>query len=160
MPTVTTTRIVAEKWLQKTCAQQCVDWAIGMLEDGSESDHVTRLAGKLPPFNHFEIAALRDRALEELQVVEAPREEAVIAYASEVLLQGLDGEIPWEEVLPRVAKLHVDCDFLPALQRFYLLANAFSDLQSNEYQYYVREADRSNIVALVEHEARAFLGLG
>ena len=49
-------RFLAEKSLQVTCGQQCVDWAIGMLATRENRHFLLRLAGMLPPFNHFELA--------------------------------------------------------------------------------------------------------
>jgi hypothetical protein len=102
---VTTARILAEKALQETCGQQCVDWAIGMLERGHDRPSLLQLAGMLPPHNHFEIAALRDRAMEELRIVEVLPSEAIRAYADEVLRFALAGNLDLIKAIEIVSDL-------------------------------------------------------
>jgi hypothetical protein len=58
---VSTTRLLALKALNRSCGEECVTWAIGQIERGKTERHVLMLAGMCPPFHHFEMAALRDR---------------------------------------------------------------------------------------------------
>jgi hypothetical protein len=61
-----TSRILLNKVLNRDCGQECVDWAVAMLERRMGGEFTARLAGMLPPHNHFQLAELRDRALEEI----------------------------------------------------------------------------------------------
>jgi len=64
--TPTNTRILAEKAMDKPCSQQCVDWALSLIDQDHAEPSVCALAYKVPPFDHLEIAALRDQVLSDL----------------------------------------------------------------------------------------------
>lgn len=57
MPAPKTVEILARRRLDRECGQECVDWAIGMLEHGYgyDSKSLRALAGLTPPFHHFEM---------------------------------------------------------------------------------------------------------
>src|SRR5215475_1163705 len=86
---ISTARILADKVQQNTCGQQCVDWALGMLEAGHDGQYLQRLAAMSPPYNHFELAALRDHALAEQDIAEIQHDEAIVQYAKELLRNAL-----------------------------------------------------------------------
>jgi hypothetical protein len=67
-----TTRLLASKALRRPCGQECVDWAVSMLEQGFDGRYLGILAGLTPPFNPFDLADLRDRALKELGISDTP----------------------------------------------------------------------------------------
>src|SRR5262245_9133475 len=85
MTKISTAHILADKALQESCGQNCVDWAITMLEQGHDGHNLMMLAGMLPPYNHFEIAALRDRALHELRIGDLDPSVAIRTFAVERL---------------------------------------------------------------------------
>src|SRR5262245_27144451 len=99
MAKITTAHMLADKALEELCGRNCVDWAIAMLEEGRDGHHLTMLAGMLPPYNHFEIAALRDRTLEELGIADLDPDMAVRTFAAERLRLALAGELPWLEAV-------------------------------------------------------------
>ena len=132
---VTTARILAEKALQETCGRQCVDWAIGMLELGRDSPNLLQLAGMLPPYNHFELAALRDRALQELKIQEAPPSDAIREYAVEVLRCALNGDLEVIEALDILVYLCRADGFRKDLMQFYHLSYGQVDLQDGGMQW-------------------------
>jgi len=132
---VTTARILAEKALQETCGRQCVDWAIGMLELGHDSPNLLQLAGMLPPYNHFELAALRDRALQELKIQEAPPSDAIREYAVEVLRCALNGDLEVIEALDILVYLCRADGFRKDLMQFYHLSYGQVDLQDGGMQW-------------------------
>ncbi len=154
---VTTNRILAEKALQKTCAQQCVDWAINLLEPGHDGYYVAMLAGQVPPFNHFELADLRDRALHELGIKEVVPSIAVHRYAVECLRAALAGDVDRVEALAIVKDLCVAIDYPKDLNEFYLLCFAYEDLLEREVQWYWPGATRENVLSIVRDTAEAFV---
>jgi hypothetical protein len=77
-----------------------------MLEDGHDSPHLRILAGELPPYHHFELAHLRDRALSELGIQEVSDTVAVHLYAIERLRVALTGQ---EDLIETVALLKDLC---------------------------------------------------
>ena len=54
---VSTTQILAKRALRRLCGEDCVEWAVGMLERGYDSRTLRIPAGTTPPFNHFELAS-------------------------------------------------------------------------------------------------------
>jgi hypothetical protein len=157
MNRVTTTRIVAEKSLQATCGQQCVDWAIFMIEQGCDNQYVLRLASMLPPHNHFEIADLTDRALNDLGIAPVSPSDASIAYAVELFRCALDGEVDMLTALTEVKELCIANDYLRDLMDFYLLYFAHSDLQDNDVQWYWDGATKQNVLSIVRERATVFI---
>lgn len=155
--TVTTSRILAEKALQRCCGEQCVAWAIGLLESGHEEETVLELAGQLPPFNHFEIAALRDRVLRELGVVVPDTAAAITVYSLELFRDSFDNDQRLIEALHIVAELGIANDYQDNLKVFYDLRWAYDDLQRFGIQWYWNGAHHDNILDIVRAEVSSFL---
>ena len=125
--------------------------------NGGATLYVARLAGMLPPFNHFEIADLRDRALAELGIVNISQDEAVHNYAVELLSAALDGDMDLIEAVAVIAQLCIGNDYQRDLYDFYLLNNAHEDLKHDDVQWYWADATRQNIVSIIEERAKAFV---
>jgi hypothetical protein len=152
MPIVTTARLVANQALQLACGQECVDWAIGMLEDRCDGPFLRMLASRCPPYNHFEIADNRDRAFEELGLRYPGDSAAINLYGAERIRIALDGG---EDL---AVTLHVLRDTCIArgykeLYEFYMLSFAYERLQAGEGQLYWPDATLENIFAIVRNEA-------
>ena len=156
MPRVTTTRILADRVLQKSCGQECVDWAINMLDEGHDGECLSRLWGMMPPFNHFEVAFLRDHALAELGILDITPTVVLSRYAKELLRAGLTGEIRLTDALAIVKDLCI-ADYQRELSDFYLLSFAYSDLQEDEFTYHWPGATRDNIFEIIRQRAEAFV---
>lgn len=155
---VTTARILAERALQKPCDEQCVDWAIGLLEAGHESIPTCRLAAQRRPHNHFELASLRDQILEELGVTDTSDEDAIVMYAVELLSHANDGTMDIDVVIEEVKDLYISHDLEPdAIYDFYLLYFARFDLKEQDFQYYWPDANRSNIDQITRDRVREFV---
>jgi hypothetical protein len=154
---VTTARILANKALQEPCGRDCVDWAVRMLEEGQDSPHLRILAGELPPYNHFEVAQLRDAALRELDLLEPAGDVAVRMYAVERLRAALTGDEDLIEVLTVVKDFCVSQNYQKDLYDFYLLFFAHSDLQEEPHQWYWAGATRANILSLIRKRASEFV---
>ncbi|MEM1117636.1 MAG: hypothetical protein AAF845_17995 [Bacteroidota bacterium] len=132
----TTSLILARKALGMPAGRACVDWAVGRLVAGHEGEAVAMLASEVPPFNAFEIADLRDRALAEVEAPDLSGPEAVRAYAAERLRLALDGEADLLEALREVRDLCVRHDYYEAVYDVYLLSYAYDDLLSAGHTYY------------------------
>ena len=157
MTHITTAHILADKLLQKTCGQECVDWAISMLDEGHDGECLSRLWGMVPPFNHFEIAALRDHALTELGMKDFARTDILSRYATELLQSGLSGEVPLVAALTAVKELYIAADDQANLFDFYLLFFAYDDLIESEFTYHWPEATRDNILEIIRERSEAFV---
>ena len=157
MATITTARILADKALQQTCGQECVDWAISMLEQGRDGHYLTMLAGTSPPFNHFEVADYRDRSLRELGITDISDSAAVTTYAAEHLRLALAGEADLISTLNVIKDLCIARDYQSDIYDFYTLYFAYTDLQESDFQWYWQGATRENIVSIIRNRAEAFL---
>lgn len=154
---VTTSQLLASKALQETAGQQCVDWAITMLEQGYESDHLLRLAGMVPPYNHFEISYLRDRALEELNVEDVAIDVALTRFASQIVTEALNGGRTMLSAMEIIKDLCIGNDYQSNLMDFYLLYFAYTDLQQFDVQWYWPNATHNNIEEIVRERAIEFV---
>jgi len=157
MASISTIRILLDKALQETAGHNCVDWAIGMLERGRDGHHLLRLAGMLPLYNHFEIADLRDRALEELGIEDLAPDDAVRSYAVELLESALAGKVDLVRAFETLAGLYVANGYQRDILDFYLLHYAHKDLQEDDIQWYWDGASRNNIDAVMRDQAEQFL---
>jgi hypothetical protein len=149
--------ILADKTLQQHCGQNCVDWAITMLEEGRDGDFLARLAGMQPPYNHFELADFRDRALLELGVAPLDGPAAIKAFAAERLRLALSGQMELIVAVSAIKELCLEHGHLPELNDFQLLYWAWSDLRDFNEQWYWSDATRENINEIIRQRAIAFL---
>ena len=153
MDRVSTARILADKALQNPCGKECVDWAVSMLEQGLSGRHLVFLAGMAPPHNHFELAELRDRALEEVGAVGVSDVIALRRYAAEELQWALSGEADLAETLRAFKDLCVANDYRREFYDLYLLYFAYTDLLDSEEQHYWPDATRENILSIIREQA-------
>ncbi|NND96289.1 MAG: hypothetical protein HKN47_03040 [Pirellulaceae bacterium] len=153
----TTAEILAQRALQTPCGEQCVDWALALLESGRDGAALCRLASCRPPYNHFELASLRDQALIAMRLDDVSNDDADAMYASELLAAGLAGESVILDAVAHVKDLCLANNYQRELYDFYLLYFANSDLQEQDIQHYWPEADRSNIDAIIRERVLRFL---
>ena len=155
---VTTAQILAERAMQLPCDEQCVEWAIGLLESGHETAATCRLAAKLRPHNHFELAALRDRILVELDAADTTFDSTVCTYVAEMLACS-DTET-LDAVLKEIKNIYVSNDHEPTdIYDFYLLYFARLDLAEHRTQHYWPDADFDNIDQITTDRIREFVAL-
>ena len=128
-----------------------------MLETGHDGDYLVRLAGMLPPHNHFEIADMRDRVLQELGHSDDSPTDAIRPYSVELLESALNGQSELLDALAIVKDLCIANDYRSDIYDFYLLYYAHCDLQETDIQYYWPDATRENIVAVIRERADAFV---
>lgn len=152
----TTARVLAEKALEMPCGQTCVDWAVARLLAGDESEALATLASLSPPHHHFEVAALRDRALLDLRISALDPHEAVRAYAAERYREALAHEAAFPEVLRELAGLYASHD-ADALLDAYLLHHAHDSLLHVDEQHYWDGATRATIQDVIRRHAEAFI---
>ena len=157
MTEVTTARILADKALQEPCGQECVDWAVSMLTAGSDGANLTMLASMAPPYNHFEVAGFRDRALAEVGAPNLGVDDAVQVYAAERLRLALRGKANMLGTLRVVKDLCVAHDYQRDLYDFYLLYFAADSLRGSVHQSYWDSATRANIDDIVREQAQRFI---
>lgn len=160
MPAVSTTQILARRVRELACGVECVDWAIGLLEEGHDSPSLRILSGLTPPLNHFEVADLRERVLADLSPPELLLSDPVTAYVRELVATAISEERPMFKTFHQVAQLAIELDYPRELQAFYNLSFAWEDLQHSEEQWYWDGATRVNIDQIMRDEAAAFVARG
>lgn len=96
--------------LKHAAGQECVDWACTMLERGYDGEHLRVLAAASPPYNHFAIAELRDKAFAETGTVYPGVEASAYAYAAERAQCALDGTTSVRAVLRELSDLSIASD--------------------------------------------------
>lgn len=151
----TTAKLLYEKATEKACGDSCVEWAIARLIEGHDGENLRRLAAMLPPHNHFELAALRDRALAELHIPPRDSEEAIVDFAREIISRVAIGQTDELIGAETIANLCVEAGYARKLMDFYLLHNAAIDLDYNDVQWYWEGASRENIRGLIRDRAIA-----
>lgn len=153
----TTARILANRALSRTCGQECVDWALNLLEQGHDGMALCVLACMHPPHNHFELAELRDTALADLKLAEIQPPQALNLYAVEIMKSALSDKIDSLRALQALRDIYCEDDCQQNLHDFYLLYHAYTDLQEYEEQYYWDDATSENIDSLVKQHFESFI---
>jgi hypothetical protein len=130
-------------------AQDCVHWAVDLLSQGYESPNLIILAGFTAPLDHFEVQDYTKRAIRELGL-DIPKVAAgIIAYARDLVKDIIDNPSVMGQRLRVLSDLHIQENYLKDLYEFYLLSNAYDDLQMFGEQLYWEDASRDNIRQIV-----------
>ena len=152
-----TYKVVAYSDLTIVNGDDCVDWAIEMLELGHETPSLLILAGLSKPTNQFEVKDYLKRALSELKLDEKTGDEATLSYSSYYITKIAKGE----DVKRNLGMVYQFCqmrDYDKIIYDFYLLFWAWDDLDyGNEYQSYWPDADKSNIEQVVIETAKKWI---
>lgn len=154
---LSTRAVQAARVLNFTPDQRWVDWAERMLVEGTDTPGLRIMAGLLPPFSSFEVTQLLDRVLDELGVSAMSGDEALAAYAHDLVSGLLDDPQSTDKVLQELSQLCIAADYASMLMPFYLLCHARLDWAVYEYQHYWAGADRSNIDQVVRDKAQRWL---
>jgi hypothetical protein len=155
-----TMQILALRALRRSCGEECVAWAVSLLERGHDSRSLRILAGMTPPLNHFELSALRDRVLNELSPPELNDADPVTGYVREIVGEALGKPRQLGDVFREVSELSIALGYPTELRSFYLLRFAWEDLQARGDQRYWPGATRDNIEEVMLGEARRFVAGG
>jgi hypothetical protein len=160
MHPLTTIQILARRARELACGMECVDWAIGLVEQGYDSPSLRMLSGLSPPLNHFEVADLRERVLADLSPPELQLSDPVTEYVRELVVSAVAEERPMFRTFHQVAQLAIELGYPRELQAFYNLSFAWEDLQISEEQWYWNGATRGNIDQIMREEAERFVARG
>jgi len=139
-------------------AQDCVDWAIDLLSQGHESPNLINLAGLTPPLDHFEVQDYTRRAIRELGLEVPTGVAGILAYARDLVEDIIDKPSVMGQRLRVLCDLHIQENYLKDLYDFYLLSNAYDDLQMYGEQHYWEGAKLSNIRLIVINVCKTWLG--
>jgi hypothetical protein len=140
-----TYKVVAYSDLTNVNGDDCVDWAIEMLQLGHETTSLLILAGLTKPTNQFEVRDYLRQALRELELDEKTGDNATLSYSSYYIAKMANGE----DVKKNLGMVYEFCksiDYEKNIFDFYLLHWAWDDLDhGEEYNHYWPEANRHTI---------------
>jgi hypothetical protein len=158
MKEVTTAKLLLDKALNASCGQNCVDWALGMLEKGKESPNLLLLAGAVHPYNHFELAGWRDSAMNELGIESLDLDASISLYVSERLRAAIaDSDEGLRTAIEEIKDLCLSTGHHCMIFDFYRLYFAYEDLKTDTFSYHLEGATRQNIMSKMRTTAEAFV---
>jgi len=140
-----TIRILVCKALDRDFDKNWSDWAVEMLMSGFDTEHLVILAGMGEPFGYFEMQTLTTKALHELGLDFSDKRQAVWNYVTYLIQMCLGGKLESVQVLAELRDLYLELDYDKALQQFYFLYYAKTDLMIEEVQWYIDGVDRNNV---------------
>jgi hypothetical protein len=152
-----TCKIVAYLEVPQFSYDDCIDWAIEMLELGHETPSLLILAGLSKPTDYFESANYLKRALEELDIQTKSGEQARLSYGSFYIQNIAEGQRVRAN-LQGLCNFVISANYEKILFDFYLLHWAWNDLDYNDgVQFYWPDADQKNIESIVVKTAQKWI---
>jgi hypothetical protein len=147
-----TYKVLGKRALQLDSAEEWIDWALEMMTNGIESDHLIILAGTSPTINRFQLDEIVNAALKELSLNKTGPEENINGYIYFLIAEATDNNLPYKNALRELRNLCMKNDYDPKLMPFYLLSFAYEDLEEFKVQFYWDGADRENIDSIIKSE--------
>ena len=144
-PIESTYEILAWKHFNLPVDEKWINWAVEMLIEGFETEHLIELAGILKPYNQHELCYLTDKVFKELNLDYSNQNNVLTNYITFLGKQVLKGERDLLKSLSVLKDIHIGNDYLEITQDFCSLYWAKLDLEFSEVQWYWPDADRSNI---------------
>jgi hypothetical protein len=136
---------------------ECVDWAIEMLQLGHETETLLMLAALSKPTNYFETIDYLKRSLKELKLEEKTGDKGIASYSKFFIHKLAKGE----NMKENLKNVRIYCEtngYEESIHDFYLLYWAWDDLDYGiESQLYWPGADKSNIEQIVMETARKWI---
>lgn len=150
----TTPAILAYKVLNRNIDKFWIDWAVDMLMNDFDTDHLVILAGISSPYEQFELQALTDKVLDELSLDYSDKEEVIKGYVRYLIQAGIREELNITfslKLLRELRDLYNELDYDRSLSTFYALYYGVDDLQKDEVQWYVDGMDRNNMLSVIKN---------
>lgn len=152
-----TYKVVAYSALTTIDGDDCIDWAIEMLQLGYDTPSLLVLAGLTKPTNQFEVRDYLKTALSELKLDEKTGDDATLSYSSYYITKIAAGQ----EVKRNLGLIYEFClarNYEKVIYDFYLLYWAWDDLDhGNHYQAYWPDANKSNIEQILIETAKKWV---
>ena len=150
----TTSVILAYKALNRNIDKFWIDWAVDMLLNSFDTEHLIILAGISSPYDQFELQTLTDKVLEELGLDYSNKEEVIKGYVRYLIQTGTEEDLNITSLLKllrELTDLYYELDYDSNLLVFFNLYYGLDDLQQDEVQWYVNNMDRSNMLSIVKN---------
>lgn len=154
-----TTRYILAKFVIKNrLGKDAPGWACGRLIAGDDTPHLAMLAGMTGSENAFELEDYFRRTIQELHLQLPDNARAVLDYAQEISRLYLDGQLPLKLYLQEFIELFYAEGAGHEIHPFYMLANAWDDLQFSDFSYYY-DVTRENFEEALLREIHALMVL-
>jgi hypothetical protein len=152
-----TYKVVAYSVVPNFDTDECVDWAIEMLELGHETETLLILAGLSKPTNYFETIDYLKRSIQELKLEEMAGDKGIFSHSAFFIQRLAKGENIRENL--KTIRLYCESkEYEKSIYDFYLLYWAWDDLDyGNECQSYWPNADKNNIEQIVVETAKEWI---
>jgi hypothetical protein len=152
-----TYKVVAYQSVPGYNMDECVDWAVEMIELGHNTEHLLMLAGLTKPVNYFETKTYLEAAIGELGLKLKAEDDGIISYSSYYITQIANG-VNIRENLKTVSNYVINADYHTSVYDFFSLHWAWDDLEWNdEQQSYWPGATSDNIEHMVIDQAKQWL---
>lgn len=153
-----TYKVVAITEIEPFDTNECIDWAIEMMELGYETPNLLMLASFSKPTSYFEIINYVENTVKELGLEMKNRDDAILSYASYYVHK----IVKKEKIREKLADLYKFClerDFEDLVYDFYLLYWAWDqfDSEDSELNHYWKGARKDNIEQIVITEATKWI---
>jgi hypothetical protein len=145
----TTAEILAFKTLNRDVTESWIKWAIEMVANGHDTEHLIVLAGVSGPYNQFYLQDLTSKVFQELSLDITDQERILRNYSAYLAGEGLTSARNYPEVLRELSDISIDLDHPKYLYDFYLLHNARETLEIFEDQMYWPNATADNIHLII-----------
>ena len=153
-----TYKVVALHEVIQLDPNECVDWAIQMLELGYETPNLLMLAGSCKSTSYFEIKSLLENAIQELGLKMKSGDQGVISYSYYFIKEISLGK----NVRLNLTELYEFCkqrDYEGIIYDFYLLYWAWDqiDYDDTNQNHYWEGTNKKNIETTVINVANEWL---
>lgn len=146
-----THKMLAFKALNRDFDITWTDWAVEMLMNGHDTEHLVILAGMSEPFDYFEMQALTTKVFNELDLDFSDKLQVILNYVRYLIREADINHTKPMEVLREVKDLYLELGHEKSLQYFYFLYYAKIDLMEDEIQWYIDGVDRINIDEAIDN---------
>lgn len=116
-----TYRVLGLTAIRQGGAEFKVEWALSLLETGLGSDNILILASLLAPLDEFETDHYFRLVLDELNIQDMSREQAIEGYAKVLSQEVANGSIKPETAIDQLARINSTLDYPAEYQATNLL---------------------------------------
>jgi len=157
MKVLSTYRTLLAKAFNEDINESWVDWAIGMIEAGYESEHLYILAGQNKPNNQFKLQDLASRVLQELELDHDNKATVINNYVSYLISKSVGHPETYHRTLDELNDIYYGLDMDSQYKDFHLLYFAKDALITDEVQWYWDDANRENIDKIIDEKFHKWL---
>ncbi len=117
------------KALNRDVSELWSEWALQMILNGHETEHLIILAGVSKPYNQFYLQELTSKVFHELSLDYSDQERILRNYSAYLSCDALAGNRKYREVLKELKDICIELNYEKFLFDFYTLFFALDDLE-------------------------------